>query len=100
MERPWDPFKLSIEAMIQFQVRREEDERRNEDFGESKNRAEKDRMAMAAVGLETFKIRYFLTVKYFMKYFGDVYVFNEIFQNAMPLYMPRLFLPHWSLTQN
>ena len=26
--------------------------------------------------LEMYKIRYFLTVKYFMKYFGNISVFN------------------------
>jgi hypothetical protein len=37
-----------------------------------------------------YKIRYFLTVKYFMKYFGNISVFFEIFQNVVP----DLLLPH------
>ena len=43
--------------------------------------------------VEMYKIRYFLTVKYFMEYFGNFYVFNEIFQNAMPLCPTCFFLP-------
>src|SRR6218665_692377 len=42
--------------------------------------------------LEMYKIRYFLTVKYFMKYFGNIYVFNEIFQNATSLCPTCFFL--------
>src|SRR6218665_3673886 len=44
--------------------------------------------------IEMYKIRCFLMVKYFMKYFGNVYVFNKIFQNAMPLCLICFFLPH------
>ena len=29
----------------------------------------------------------------FIKYFGNIYLFNEIFQNAMPLCLTHLFLP-------
>jgi len=39
-------------------------------------------------------------LKYFIKYFGNVYVFNEIFKDAMPLCMPCLFLPNWAMAQN
>src|SRR6218665_3483896 len=46
-----------------------------------------------------YKIRYFL-LKYFMKYFGNISEFNEIFQNAMPAGMPCLFLPYQALAQN
>lgn len=35
-----------------------------------------------------------------LKYFENVYVFNEIFLNAMPICTPCLFLPHWALVQN
>ena len=38
-----------------------------------------------ALWLVMYKIRYFLMLKYFMKYFGNISVFTEIiFQNAMP----------------
>src|SRR6218665_1895864 len=43
--------------------------------------------------IEMYKIRYFFMLKYFMKYFGNVSVFNEIFQNAMPLFGDGLSLP-------
>src|SRR6218665_1328084 len=43
--------------------------------------------------LEMYKIRYFLTVKYFMKYFRNISVFNEIFQNATSLCSTCFFLP-------
>ena len=35
-----------------------------------------------------------------MKYFGNVSVFNEIFQNAIPLCMPCLFLLNEAMPQN
>src|SRR6218665_466418 len=43
--------------------------------------------------LEMYKIRYFLTVKYLMKYFVNISVFNEIFQNATSLCSTCFFLP-------
>src|SRR6218665_184932 len=43
--------------------------------------------------LEMYKIRYILTVKYFMKYFGNISVFNQIFQNATSLCSTSFFLP-------
>jgi len=47
-----------------------------------------------------YKIWYFLMLKYFMKYFGNIFVFNEIFQNAMPFCTPCLFLPHGAMALN
>ena len=35
-----------------------------------------------------------------MKYFGNISVFNEIFQNAVQLSLPRLFLSHRATAQN
>jgi len=42
-------------------------------------------------------LRYFM-LKYFLKYFRNVYVFNELFQNA--ICTPCLFLPHGAMAQN
>jgi len=39
-------------------------------------------------------------LKYFMKYFENISVFNEIFQNALPFLTPCLFLPHGVMAQN
>jgi len=44
--------------------------------------------------LVMYKIRYFFMLKYFMKYFGNICVFDEIFQNAMPFCTPCSCLPH------
>jgi len=53
-----------------------------------------------ALWLVMYKIRYFLMLKYFMKYFGNISVFNEIFQNAMPFCTSCLFLPRGVMAQN
>src|SRR6218665_549518 len=44
---------------------------------------------LTVLELEMYKIRYFLTVKYF----GNISVFNEIFQNATSLCPTCFFLP-------
>src|SRR6218665_3120064 len=47
-----------------------------------------------------YKIRCFLTVKYFMKYFCNISVFNEIFQNATSLCSTCFFLPQGATAYN
>jgi len=39
-------------------------------------------------------------LKYFMKYLENISLINFIFQNAMPLCRPFLFLPHGAMAQN
>jgi len=50
--------------------------------------------------LVMYQIQYFFKLKYFMKYFGNISVFNEIFQNTVQLCLPRLFLSHRATAQN
>jgi len=46
------------------------------------------------------KIRYFWCWNIFMKYFVNISVFNEIFQNVMPFCTPGLFLPGGAMAQD
>src|SRR6218665_1957296 len=52
------------------------------------------------VGIRDVYNTQFFMMKYFFKYFKNICVFNEIYQNAISLCTPCLFLPYGAIAQN